>query len=161
MHSFLHMQQVLRCGTIWRHYKDDFISSDLIGQKSLNDRIRITSPSSVARKEQDSEVSTSHIGITFAVRWLIKKQARSINLRRKRRDWGENFGKSACLFRQTLYLVLFYIDLEVSQLWQSPSDQTGIFSVSYRKALFPHPAGTTTTVSLQSVNVFKDWSCFI
>ena len=32
---FLHMQQV--CGTIWRHYNDDFISSDLFGQKFLND----------------------------------------------------------------------------------------------------------------------------
>ena len=27
----------LMCGTIWRHYNDDFISSDLIGQKFLND----------------------------------------------------------------------------------------------------------------------------
>ena len=32
----------------------------------------------------------------------------------------------------------------------------GIFSVSYRIALFPQPAGTTITVSLQSVNVLKD-----
>ena len=31
------MQQVLKCGTICRHYNDDFISSDLIGQKFLND----------------------------------------------------------------------------------------------------------------------------
>ena len=31
------MQQVLRCGTIWHHYNDDFINSDLIGQKCLND----------------------------------------------------------------------------------------------------------------------------
>ena len=43
-------------------------------------------------------------------------------MRRKRRDWSEFFGKCACLFRQALYLVLFYIDLEVPQLWQSPSD---------------------------------------
>ena len=34
---FLHKQQVLRCGTIWRHHNDDFIRSDLIGQKFLND----------------------------------------------------------------------------------------------------------------------------
>ena len=33
---FLHMQQVLMCRTIWCHYIDDFISSDLIGQKFLN-----------------------------------------------------------------------------------------------------------------------------
>ena len=44
--------------------------------------------------------------------------------------------KFAYLVRQTLHLVLFYIDLEVSQLLQSPSDQAGIFSVSYRIALF-------------------------
>ena len=31
------MQQVLRCGTIGRHYNGAFISSDLIGQKFLND----------------------------------------------------------------------------------------------------------------------------
>ena len=32
MHSFLQMQQVLMCGTKWRHYNDDFIISDLIGK---------------------------------------------------------------------------------------------------------------------------------
>ena len=31
------MQQVLMCGIIWRHYNDDFISNDLIGQKYLTD----------------------------------------------------------------------------------------------------------------------------
>ena len=67
------------------------------------------------------------------------------------RDWGENFEKFSCLFIQTLQLFLFYIDLEVSQLWQSPSDQAGFFSVLYRITPFPHPAGTTTTVFLQSV----------
>ena len=35
------------------------------------------------------------------------------------------------------------------------SDLAGIFSVSCRIALFPHPAGTTSTVSLQSVNFFS------
>ena len=37
IYSFLHMQQELGCWTIWRHYNNDFISSDLIGQKFLND----------------------------------------------------------------------------------------------------------------------------
>ena len=31
------MQQVLMCKTGWRHYNDDFIISNLIGQKVLND----------------------------------------------------------------------------------------------------------------------------
>ena len=33
----LHMQQVFKCGTIWRHYNDEFIRSDLICRKFLND----------------------------------------------------------------------------------------------------------------------------
>ena len=37
LRSILHMQQVLMCGTIWRHYNHDFISCDLIGQKFWND----------------------------------------------------------------------------------------------------------------------------
>ena len=92
---------------------------------------------------------TSHIGTTLRSRDQQIQQARIINLfkggfGRKGSDLGENFGKFACLFRQTLHLVLLYIDFEVSQLWQKPSDQAGIFSVSYRIALFPNPAGTTT-----------------
>ena len=85
-------------------------------------------------------------------------------LSRKRRDLGENFGKCACLlFRQTLHLVLYNIDIEALQLWQSPAYLSGIFSVWYTicLVLFPYPAGTATTVSLQSYNAFNDWSCFI
>ena len=35
--SFLHMQQVSMCGTILRLNNDAFTSSDLIGQKFLNE----------------------------------------------------------------------------------------------------------------------------
>ena len=38
---------------------------------------------------------------------------------------------------------------------------TRVFSVSYSIALFPYTAGTKKTASLQSYNVFKDWSPFL
>ena len=34
---FTEMQHALVCGTSWRHYNDDFILSDLVDQKVLND----------------------------------------------------------------------------------------------------------------------------
>ena len=104
---------------------------------------------------------SSHIGTTFAVTWSKIQQARIINLykrgveEKKSLEW--NFWKICMSIQTTMHLVLFYIDSEVSQLWPSPSDQAGIFSMSFRIALFPHHAGsrTTTSVYLQSVNFFN------
>ena len=79
--------------------------------------------------------STSHIRTTFRVTWSTNTAGANPKFVQKG-VWGgkvrgENFGKFACLFRQTLHLVLYNIDLEVSQLLQSPAYLAGNFSVSY------------------------------
>ena len=63
-------------------------------------------------------------------------QAWVINLFKERfkeekKGLRQNVGNFACLFRQTLQLVLYNIDLEMSQLYQSPVFLPVIFSVSY------------------------------
>ena len=71
--------------------------------------------------------------------------------------WGGKEGlgwtfRKICLFIQTsVALALYNIDLEVSQLWQSPAYLAGIFSVSYSIAFFPYPDGKSTVSMLLKI----------
>ena len=73
------------------------------------------------RRAQWKWLCTRQIGTTFWVTWTTNTYgARILFKRAERKKWrgrGENFGKIACSFRQTLHLVVHNIKLEMPQVY--------------------------------------------